>query len=134
MYDPRTGLKSRNALLEVIEYQLRWQKRTRHALGVMTIRLPAAIDGVQVASTVAASLRDTDIAGTWDKWTIGLLLPLLTPTTGREVWERVQRHIPAGSCEAALAFPTGDTTAEKLLGAAEFPRGPVEGVETIVLS
>ncbi len=134
LYDPRTGLKSRNALLDMIEYQLRWQKRIRHPLGVLTIRLPASADGAHVAATVAASLRDTDVAGTWGDWTIGLLLPLLTPSTGREVWQRVRRHLPPGPCEAAVAFPTGETTAEELLGAAEFPTESAQAIETIVLS
>lgn len=132
MYDSRTGARSRNALLDAIEYQARWCARHGTTFGVVVIHVPAAADGAHSAAVVAASLRSTDVVATWDEWTVGVVLPGLRPEAAPALWSRVAPNLTVA--DAVAVFPEEEVPADDLLIAAEDAALPMSGVTHLWLS
>ena len=132
MYDSRTGARSRNALLDAIEYQMRWCARHETTFGVIVAHIPPTADGAHAAAVAAATLRGTDLVATWEELTIGILLPGLGPDTAAAPWSRVVTLLPV--TDAVAAFPETDMAADDLLLAAEESSFPAAGVTRMPLS
>ena len=116
LVDARTGMASRNALLDVTQRELHRQSRYGQPVGVLVCRLSPADDAAHVSAVMQALVRSIDQVATWDEWCVGVLLDNLTPDLVPVVWERLADHVPGSAC---FAFPQGPVTADELLVAAE---------------
>jgi GGDEF domain-containing protein len=130
--DGRTGLASRNALIDAAARELHRTRRYGGTFGALVCSLTPADDGAHIAAITAAGLRDLDVVATWGEWTIGILFEGLSPDDHEQVWDRIRTLLPVDA--AAFAFPDPDTgtsiDADELIAAAERAAADGSGAES----
>ena len=121
--DGRTGLASRNALIDAAGRELHRIRRYGGSFGVLVCRLTPADDAAHIGALTAAGLRNLDLVATWGEWFIGILFEGLGVDNHSLVWERIRPLLPVESAAFAFADPDSrpelSTGAEDLVAAAE---------------